>query len=140
MHQHFISNDGGKSVSCIAFLRGLCSDLGEIVEIPILVQGDEGDVPTAHLQPIGMIVNEFVTNSAKHGAGTVEVSVQVKGQAMQVSATDDGDGLPSGFDPDMTTGLGMKVVSTLVGQLRGSFAFGANPAGRGTRFTVTFPA
>ena len=50
-------------------------------------------------------------------------------------------GLPEGFAPDRHSAgsLGMKLVALLVSQLDGRLTAGANPAGRGACFTVTFP-
>jgi two-component sensor histidine kinase len=47
--------------------------------------------------------------------------------------------LPAGHDPEATGGLGMRVISSLVRQLRGRLAFGANGIGPGAEFTVAFP-
>ena len=95
---------------------------------------------TARIVPLGLIVAELVTNAAKHGAGEIKVAfghAAPGGYALSVS--DQGAGLPAGYDPAATGGLGMRVISTLVGQLRGRLAF-ASGHGRGTEFTVLFPA
>lgn len=53
---------------------------------------------------------------------------------------DQGYGLPAGFDPETSgDGLGMKIASAMAQQLGGTLRAGANPAGRGACFTVTFP-
>lgn len=67
VHQNFYT-EAAETVSAIGFLHRLCAELSGILGTPITVHGDEGDVPTERIQPIGLIVNEFVTNSAKHGA------------------------------------------------------------------------
>ena len=82
----------------MTFLRRLCEDLSRILERPIKVEGDEGQVPTDRIQPIGLMVNELVTNAAKHGAGTITVSYKILGDNHELSVSDEGDGLPDGFD------------------------------------------
>ena len=140
VHQHFYSDDTAEA-SCITFLRRLCADLSGIVELPVDVSGDEGNVPTTLIQPIGLVVNELVTNAAKYGAGKARVSLRISGREHELSVCDEGPGLPPGFDPDRSaTGLGMKVVTILVKQLRGRLTAGANPTGRGSCFKVSFPA
>lgn len=140
VHRHFISDEAAE-VSCITFLRRLCADLSGILGRPVEVRGDEGDVPTTSIQPIGLIVNELVTNATKHGAGKTEVAFKVKGGLRELIVCDEGEGLPAGFDPDKSLkGLGMKVVTTLAKQLGGRMNAGPNPAGRGACFTVVFPA
>jgi two-component sensor histidine kinase len=127
------------AVSCVAFLRRLCADVSDILGKPITVEGDEGEVQTIHIQPIGLMVNELVTNSAKHGAGEITVRYRIKGDVHELSVCDDGEGLPPGFDPEKSaSGLGMRVVKVLANQLGGRVAATANPAGRGSRFAVAF--
>lgn len=140
VHRNFYT-DAAEEVSCLTFLRRLCADLSNILGKPIDVHGDEGDVPTARIQPIGLLVNELVTNSAKHGTGKIEVAYRIEGDLHELSVCDDGKGLPAGFDPDMSvTGLGMKVISVLAKQLGGRVTAQSNPTGHGSCFMVAFPA
>lgn len=139
VHRHFYSNEAAE-VSCIVFIRRLCADLSDILGHPIEVRGDAGNVPAALIQPIGLIVNELVTNAAKHGAGKTEVAYKVEGGMHELSVRDDGEGLPAGFDLEKSgNGLGMKVVRKLAIQLEGRVSAGPNPGGRGAYLTVAFP-
>jgi two-component sensor histidine kinase len=105
------------------------------------VDGDEGEVPTRRIQPIGLITNELVINAAKHGGGSLEVSYRVKDGISKLTVCDQGEGLPANFDPATSVkGLGMKVVRTLAKQLNGRVEAHANPSGRGSCFQVIFPA
>ncbi|MDQ2736766.1 MAG: ATP-binding protein [Pseudomonadota bacterium] len=141
VHRHFYSNEAAEMMSCLTFLRRLCGDLSGILGKSIEVIGDEVDVPTTRIQPIGLIVNELVTNAAKHATGKIKVTYGVRGDGHELSVSDEGDGLPPGFDPDKRgEGLGMKVVGTLARQLGGRMIAGANPTGRGSCLTVVFPA
>lgn len=139
VHRNFYVEDAAE-VSAIAFLRRLCADLAGIVGRPIEVVGDEGDLPTTSIQPVGLIVNELVTNAAKHGAGPIEVSYRVRLGERTLSVCDEGEGLPAEFDPGKATkSLGMKVVMTLARQLGGNLAATSNSKGRGgSCFSVTF--
>lgn len=139
VHQHFHSGESDE-VSCIAFLRRLCADLSSILGKPVTVEGDDANVPTTKIQPIGLIVNELVVNAAKHGTGRIDVRHAVKGDLHALSVSDEGDCLPPNFDPDKTGGLGMKVVQALARQLGGRMTTGVKAVGRGPCFTVTFPA
>ena len=137
VHRNFYTNEAA-DVSCFTFLRRLCDDLSGILGRPIEVQGDEGRVPTTRIQPIGLMVNELVTNAAKHGAGRINVTYEIRGNSHKLSVCDEGQGLPEGFDPGQATGLGMKVLDTLVKQLGGEMTAHANPAGRGSCFKVAY--
>jgi two-component sensor histidine kinase len=50
---------------------------------------------------------------------------------------DDGPGLPAGFDPAQSRGLGMRLIVSLVAQLHGTLD--ARNAGGGARFAVRCP-
>ncbi|MFW6077950.1 MAG: sensor histidine kinase [Hyphomicrobiales bacterium] len=127
------------AVPCIGFLRRLCDDLSGIVGRSITVDGDEGDVQTIHIQPIGLIVNELVTNAAKHGSGDIRVVYRIDGDVHELGVCDDGEGLPADFDPETSeSGLGMKVVGALARQLGGRITAAPNPAGRGACFALAF--
>lgn len=139
VHQHFLADEADE-VSCTAFLRRLCADLASILGKPVTVDGDDANVPTNRIQPIGLIVNELVVNAAKHGTGRIEVRHEMKDNSHALSVSDEGEGLPSDFDLDKSGGLGMKVVQTLARQLGGRMTTGVKPVGRGSYFTVTFPA
>jgi two-component sensor histidine kinase len=55
-----------------------------------------------------------------------------------LSVLDDGPGLPAGFDPAASRGLGMKIIGSLVRQIGGELQFASGENGRGAAFTVTF--
>ena len=139
VHRNFYT-DEAEETSCITFLRRLCADLSGILGTPIDVQGDEGKVPTTRIQPIGLMLNELVTNAAKHGAGRINVEYKIIDGIHELSVCDEGQGLPNNFNPDGTAGLGMKVVTTLARQLGGQMNAQANPAGRGACFKVAYRA
>jgi two-component sensor histidine kinase len=137
VHRNFYTNEA-EETSCITFLHRLCADLSGILETPIKVHGDEGKVPTTRIQPIGLMVNELVTNAAKHGAGRIDVEYTIVDGTHELSVCDEGQGLPNDFNPAGTAGLGMKVVTTLAKQLGGQMTAQANPAGQGACFKVAY--
>jgi two-component sensor histidine kinase len=129
VHQNFFT-EAAEAVSSIEFLRRLCAELSGILVPPIIVDGDEGDVPTERIQPIGLIVNEHVTNGAKHGAEAINVTYRINGDMHELSVRDDGVGLPAGFDPENhESGLGMKVVRSLASLARRAGFCGPQPGG-----------
>jgi two-component sensor histidine kinase len=140
VHRNFYTNEADE-VSCITFLRRLCADLSGILGTPIEVQGDEGKVPTTRIQPIGLMLNELVTNAAKHGgAGRINVTYKIVDDVHELCVCDEGQGLANDFNPEQTAGLGMKVVNALAKQLGGHVTAEANPAGRGACFKVAYRA
>ena len=92
--------------------------------------------------PCGLIVNELVSNALKHAfnnghQGTVQIILR-KNEDKQVSLTvaDDGVGLPDGFDISRSDSLGLRLVTMLVGQVRGELNTSSD---HGARFEVVFP-
>jgi two-component sensor histidine kinase len=138
VHRHY-TFEGADVTSCISFLRKLCSDLESVLGQPISVAGDEGYVPTTAIQPIGLLMNELVTNAAKHGGGGIEVRYLVRDGVHELSVCDSGQGLPADFNPTETrASLGMRVVTVLVGELGGELRAGSKSDGSGACFTISF--
>ena len=123
VHQHIYMNDAVETTECGSYLRRLCEDLSDMLPKgrgPIIVQSIDAELPTEQIAPLGLILNELVTNAAKHGQGVITVAFEHQGEtgyAMRVS--DEGEALPEGFDPLARSGLGMKVVASLTNQLGG---------------------
>jgi len=81
--------------------------------------------------PLGLLINELVTNSAKHaypdGSGEIRVSGERRGADLHVEVSDLGIGLPKDFDIDQPrASLGFKVIKSLIAQLEGRIAVASN--------------
>lgn len=139
VHRHFYA-DAGDEVACVPYLQRLCGDLAAILDREIVVEGDDAMVPATSIQPIGLITNELVTNAAKHGAGRIDVVFRVSAGMNRLIVCDEGSGLEEGFNPhSAAAGLGMRVITTLVKQLRGTLDAGPRADAQGACFTVQFP-
>ncbi len=139
VHRNFYVDAEVKSLGCLDYLRRLCTDLGSILQTSIEVEGAEATVPSKQMQPIGLLVNELVTNAAKHGGGVVKVSFgPAQDGELALSVSDTGAGLPNGFSTQ-SGGLGMRLVSALTRQLRGRLQTTDCADGHGACFTVVFP-
>lgn len=87
------------------------------------------ELPLEHLIPIGLVLNELIINSFKHGKnqeGAVHIELRVfRKENLDISLCfrDAGQGFAPGFDWRTSTGLGMRIISTLVEQqLKGSLS------------------
>jgi two-component sensor histidine kinase len=86
------------------------------------------ELETTLATPIGLIINEAVTNALKHAfppprRGTLTVSlVSLAPQQYELSISDDGVGLPPGFDLTRSRSLGMVIIKGLSRQLDGQLA------------------
>jgi two-component sensor histidine kinase len=140
VHRHFHLEDDIAQVSALTYLGRLCEDLSGILGVPVEVDGEHDLLPTTSIQSVGLIVNELVTNAAKHGAGKINVTYKPVEAGRELIVCDQGEGLPIGFDPARSArGLGMKIVDVLAKQLGGAVAARPNPSGTGACFAVTFP-
>ncbi len=89
----------------------------------------------------GQLFTELITNSCKYAfpdgrSGTITASLKQQDDTVTLSVTDDGVGLPGGFDLSKNSGTGLEIVQGLVGQLDGTLEI----AGKGgVRVTVSFP-
>jgi two-component sensor histidine kinase len=106
-------------------------------------------VDSTVLYPVGIILNELITNSFKYAfpagrKGRISTRLKREGDAEAIlSIRDDGIGLPPGFDPAKSDGFGFVLVSALVAQLGGSLAIvgegDAANGGGGAGFDIRFP-
>jgi PAS domain S-box-containing protein len=101
-------------------------------------------IETRRSVPVGLILNEILTNALKYAypegtEGEVLVELEKSETTITVRVSDKGVGLPEGFDPDTSTGLGIKLVKLLAEQIGGTAAFGKGSGG-GTSVEVSFPA
>ncbi len=75
----------------------------------------------------------------KYANGDVTVRLEKAAPAgYLLSVLDDGPGVPAGFEPAESKGLGMKLIMALATQIGGELHIGCGDNGRGTRFTVAF--
>jgi two-component sensor histidine kinase len=132
-----------ESVELKQYLLGLCGDLSDLLshEGPghaIVVEGARIEIPTESAIPLGFIVNELITNSTKYANGNITVRIETTSPAnYSLSVLDDGPGLPDGFNPAASKGLGMKIVLSLVKQIGGQLHISTGGYGKGARFTIT---
>ncbi len=93
---------------------------------------------------IALVLNELLQNSLDHAfddreVGEISVNFSIKEDCYLLEITDDGTGLPKGFDLSKTKSLGLKIIQTMVeSDLKGVFELLPNPKG-GTRAIVTIP-
>lgn len=107
---------------------GLTLDLDAGVQIDRT--GSAGDLPSDLAVPLAMAVAELLANAARHGreeadgAARIRVSTEWLGHRLRIEVGDAGPGLPVGFDPSESTGLGVQIVRTLVtNELGGSVSW-----------------
>ncbi|MBI5906169.1 MAG: PAS domain-containing protein [Deltaproteobacteria bacterium] len=102
---------------------------------------DDVSVSIDFALPLGLIINELVSNSLKHAfpgpkSGAIFLSLTRRGEQMEMRYRDDGPGLPRDFDLSRIRSLGLKLVQNLATlQLRGTIDI---RLGSQTEFVFTF--
>lgn len=100
------------------------------------------DVHSRTVVPIGLIVNEAITNCLKYAfpndrVGTITIRLMKPDpDRVTLSISDDGVGLPAGFTPQTSTGLGSQLIHMLSDQLGATVKWAS---GKGTSLNVTIP-
>jgi two-component sensor histidine kinase len=128
------------------FVAQLCEDISGMLfdgdaPHPVVVEGAQIEIPTALGIPLGYIASELITNAAKHGKGQITVRLETTpehGHCLSVS--NGGPGLPDGFHPGSSKGLGLRIVQSLVRQIDGRLQVGRGPGQEGACFKVFFPS
>ncbi len=97
------------------------------MRIARVVRVDDYPFPISVAVPVGLIINELLSNTLKHafsgrGEGKIEVSLATsEGGRINLAVSDDGVGPPPGFDINESKTLGLRLVKILAeDQLQGT--------------------
>jgi two-component sensor histidine kinase len=107
-------------------------------------EGTFGVVPAEIATPLVMVVNELLQNAVEHAfapgtGGEVVITAHRFRRQLHVGVSDDGMGLPEGFDLDASERLGLQIVRTLArGELRGTIELRPR-SGKGTEAVLVVP-
>ncbi len=122
VHEQLYQTGASDKLSLRPFLSQLVERLCHLHEAgDIALEFDIVDIELATdtAVPIGLIANEFVTNSLKHafgdGGGKISVTVEVVEGHLRLCLGDNGKGLPSASSPTTSdgSGTGMKLIDVL---------------------------
>ncbi|WP_395452329.1 PAS domain S-box protein (plasmid) [Azospirillum melinis] len=144
VHNRLYQADQFQTIEFGTYLNELCEDLarasGGDSMCDIVVRSDVIDLPIDHAAPLGLIANELITNAVKHrgnGAARVTVTFRREDEKLALTVSDRGPGLPSNFDIRKSRSLGMRLISSLAGQIRASVDIDTTT--QGTTFRIELP-
>lgn len=144
IHQNLYQNDN-LSIPFADYVEKLVAEIssmygkGKNTKITYQLEDVSFDVDTAI--PLGLIVNELITNAFKYGSsapggGEIEVSIHKKDENyFELQVKDNGQGMPEGFDISTARSLGLRLVKSLSKQLHGNVQYSNDG---GTLFSVLF--
>lgn len=120
--------------------------------VSLNVEAGEFPLGQRHATLLGLVLNELVCNALTHGLrqraeGMISIEAEEADELLRVCVTDDGVGLPEGFNLAQSNGLGMSIVKGLMEQIDGDFHMeNVASAGQslpdtpaGARAIITFP-
>jgi PAS domain S-box-containing protein len=92
--------------------------------------------------PLGLIINELVTNSIKHAfpassRGKIAINLRTQNKFVFLTVKDNGVGMDPTITPENSGTLGLQLVYTLIDQINGKIEF-ENLKPQGTRINITF--
>jgi len=146
VHEKLYNTEGFANVNVREYLPSLAASIKTTFaghrDVGVAFDIDDVDLNIDILIPCGLIINELLTNSFKHAfqedrKPEVRISLKaVDGKDIRLCISDNGAGLPGGFDIDASAGMGLKLVAALCRQIQGGIEC---RTGNGAAFTLTFP-
>ncbi len=107
-----------------------------------VIRVDDYPFPISTAVPVGLIINELLSNALKHAfdgmdEGKIEVILTASADGrINLTVSDDGAGLPHGFDINESKTLGLRLVKILAeDQLQGTLKVTSDG---GTTFRIEF--
>jgi two-component sensor histidine kinase len=134
IHQNLYQHDDLKGVEIGSFLKELTSHIKQVFEKPDCPVDVRTHVPEVFLDidsaiPIGLIINELLTNSYKYaffGRSNGEIVIELKvlpDGDFYFRYFDNGVGLPKDYDFTRSNSLGLKLIRQLSRQLAGHIKY-----------------
>ncbi|BDH80190.1 hypothetical protein MTTB_15690 [Methanothermobacter tenebrarum] len=118
-------------------MNNIFTSYGAKVKKRLEIENIQLDLDTAI--PLGLIINELVTNSIKYafptGKGTITIKLTTKNNKITLTVADNGIGLPENINIEKTETLGLKLVNILTKQINGKLTLKTN---QGTKYKITF--
>jgi two-component sensor histidine kinase len=144
VHDHLWRSSHVGFVELVDFMSELCIKLKATMHGHTLrYHADPMLLSADHAIPLGLLINELVTNAVKYaypeGRGVIEVNAREVDGHLHVEVSDQGIGLPDGFDINQPhASLGFKVIAGMVRQLQGHLTVTSDNS-KGAHFLLDLP-
>lgn len=139
-HRHLYRDGRSSEVNVKDYLEDLCATLSDALllrgGVVLVCDVDSAPIQRDHAVSIGLIVNELVTNAAKHAftgreRGRIAVSWKRRNEGgWRLTVADDGAGLPPGPQPKRKDGgLGQRLIEAFAHQAGGTLTTDSDKTG-----------
>ena len=131
IHEKLYHSSNLSRLNMAEYLNNLVSDILRSYSSVSIKVTSNVDVDDIYLNintalPMGLMVNELVSNSIKHafpeGEGNISIKLEYDGEKYILTVSDNGIGLPEDVDPFESSSLGLKLVNSLSIQLEGDLS------------------
>jgi two-component sensor histidine kinase len=149
VHEKLYRSDDFESIDLKLYVNRLIEDLIDSLNVNRRLTEVNTEIDDIKLEldrtiPIGLIINEIITNSFKYafpkgkkGKVNLKISNDTSNHQLVINIGDNGSGLPQGFDPQKLNSLGIQLVYTLAeGQLSGNVKLCGK---KGTKYEIIIP-
>lgn len=147
IHELFYQSESLDKINFSHYIHKLSYDLvstfkGERNNITINIVVDKVLLNLDTAVPLGLIVNEIISNSLKHGIpndkeGTINVHLQeIRPGFFKLNIGDNGVGIPKGVTIEESESLGFTLITSLIDQLDGKYYLNSSP--QGTHYDISF--
>ncbi len=133
IHQRLYQHENLAAIELRAFLHDLLRQVRSIFNTPCTTLHTEINMSETLLDidtavPLGLILNELLTNSFKYAfnnskEGVIKIDMQQMGGEYVLTYSDNGPGIAEGIDIKNTTTLGLRLIRRLSKQLGGSSTY-----------------
>ena len=158
IHEQLYASEDLREVEVGTYLKALAGELVALhstdpSDVRLQVSVPKMVLPIEKAIPLGLIANELIVNSLKHGlrerTGNLVVTLerlpgtesgeekrQETGSRARLCVRDSGTGFPTGFDVTNSPSMGYRLVNVLLRQLRAEMKIAYED---GASVTITFP-
>ena len=147
IHEKLYTAKSLKELEMSAYVRELAGQIFMSLEpssslIDLQIEAEQMDMDIDIAVSCGLIVNELLTNSMKYAfnegdAGRIDIKFGREVELIVIDVSNNGMPLPVDFSIESSSGLGLKIVTTLVRQLKGWLEISS---GKRTSFRISLPS
>lgn len=146
IHQKLYQSEDIKTIDMAVYLSEffgyLKESFGDLENIRIFCDIDNLKLGVSEAIPLGLIINEAVTNAFKyafpfHAEGEIAVALKRKGDEIRLTIEDNGVGMLNDPNNEEPSSLGLQLIKGLTQEINGKISFFKH---QGTKIVITFDA
>jgi two-component sensor histidine kinase len=144
LHENIYKSDNFKIIDVGKYIDRLVNDLKNAysnwnIEMYIKYPGHPVFLEMNIISPLGLILNELITNCIKHAFDTsglriITISISMEAGKTKLKIKDNGKGIPDNINLQNPSSLGLKLVRGLINQINASISYRSSDAG--TEITI----